>query len=309
MTEHIVAAIVVLYHPEPASLRFAVQALLAQAQWLICVDNSGCEVALLHDIAAMGPGRVCCVDMGGNLGVGAAINRGIEMARNKGCSHVVLCDQDSIPQPGMIGEMLRVEVAGTAWGLDVSAVGPRCVSMDGGHHAHFLRCGSIGFKRVNCKQADDWVVADFLISSGSLIRMSVIDAIGAMDEGFFIDMVDTDWFLRANHSGWVALGACRATMVHRLGEQTRVIYWPRQRTLAIHRPARYYYMFRNRLVLYRRRYAPLSWVVPDMLQLLQIALYFGVIHSARLQNLRMMLRGCIDGLRGVSGERPIQPLT
>lgn len=304
MTEAVVAVIVVLYRPEPGLLRCAVQAWLEQAQWLICVNNGGCEVAFLRNLATMAPGRVCCIDMDGNLGIGAALNQGIKIARSRSCSHVVLGDQDSIAQPGMIAEMLRVEMAATATGLSVSAVGPRLISLDGVHLAHFLRCGRTGFKRVDCPPASDWVIADFLISSGSLIRMPVMDAVGAMDEGLFIDMVDTDWFLRANYRGQVAIGACRATMHHRLGEQTRVIRWLRTRTLPVHRPMRYYYMFRNRLVLYRRRHAPISWIIPDLLQMLQIAFYFGVIHSARAQNLKMMLRGVIDGLRGVSGEYP-----
>ncbi|MEI7464978.1 MAG: glycosyltransferase family 2 protein [Burkholderiales bacterium] len=296
-----------MYHPEPKALLFAIQAWLEQAQWLICVDNGHCDDALRNGMKAIAPERVHYVSAGRNLGIGAAINHGIEVARKEGCSHVVLGDQDSIAQPEMINELLRVEKAASAQGLNISAVGPRRVDMDSGRHSYFVRCGAVGFKRVRCKPPDNWVVADFLISSGSLIRMTVIDEVGRMDEGFFIDMVDTDWFLRANQSGRVAIGACDAWMTHQLGERTQVIHFLRRRTVPFHQSIRYYYMIRNRLVLYRRLHAPLWWIISDLIQLAKIAFFFGIFPSDRLQNTRMMLQGFADGLRGVSGEHPTPP--
>jgi rhamnosyltransferase len=204
----------------------------------------------------------------------------------------------------MVAELMRVESEALAAGHAVAAVGPRYVDTDSGRRSYFVRCGPISFRRVECVEPSGWVVADFLISSGSLIRLEAIDAVGLMDEGLFIDMVDTDWFLRANRSGHVAIGACGAWMKHHLGEQTLVIRLPRTRTLPVHKPFRYYYMFRNSLVLYRRSYAPLSWIVPDLARLAQIALFFGVIHSARRLNLQMMARGIADGLLRVSGPGP-----
>jgi rhamnosyltransferase len=140
-----------------------------------------------------------------------------------------------------------------------------------------------------------------LIASGSLMRMSVLDAVGPMDEGLFIDLVDTEWFLRTRHMGKVAIGACEGLLSHSLGEETLVIKLGRTRTLPVHKPFRYYYRFRNSLVMYRRGYVQLDWVIPDVVRLVQMFLFFGIVHPARLKNLPMMLRGIFDGLRGVQG--------
>jgi rhamnosyltransferase len=75
----------------------------------------------------------------------------------------------------------------------------------------------------------------------------------------------------------------------------------RTRTLPIHKPFRYHYMFRNSLVMYRRSYVQPAWVVPYVSRLIQMFLFCGIVHPERLKNLPMMLRGLFDGLRGIQG--------
>jgi rhamnosyltransferase len=298
-----VAVVVVLYRPDEAMLARALACWREEVDELICVDNSGGAEASRR-AAALATLQVRIAPMPANVGLGAAHNRGIAIARELGCSHVVLGDQDSRPRPGMVRELLRVEAEALGRGLRVAAVGPRCIESDeGGRVAGFVRCAPLSFRGVPCDDETGWVVADFLISSGSLIRMAALDAVGPMDEGLFIDLVDTEWFLRARHAGLMAIGACGAWMVHRLGEETLAIRLGRTRTVPVHKPFRYYYMFRNSLLLYRRRYVRRTWIVPDVVKLGQLALFFGVIHPARRQNARMMLAGVLDGLRGVTGPR------
>jgi rhamnosyltransferase len=298
-----VAVVVVLYRPDEALLARALSLWRDEADEVICVDNdAGTDAG--RRAAALAAQGLRFEPMPSNLGLGAAHNRGIAIARELGCSHVVLGDQDSQPRPGMVRELLRIERAALDGGLQVAAVGPRCLESDSGRIAGFVRCAPLSFRAVPCEDASGWVLADFLISSGSLIRMTALDTVGPMDEGLFIDLVDTEWFLRARHAGLVAIGACGAWMVHRLGEETLEIRLRRTRTVPVHKPFRYYYMFRNSLLLYRRRYVRRSWIVPDMVKLGQLALFFGVIHRARRENARMMFAGIVDGLRGVSGPRP-----
>lgn len=300
ITRPIVGVVVVLYNPPWPSLSPALEGWLTQSKWVICVDNGG-GYLIRDKLSELDAGRISFVEMGRNAGVGAAQNRGIERARSLGCTHVLLSDQDSSPSLGMVGELLRIEALALGRGLDVSAVGPRQLDAAAGHRSYFVRFGRFRFARVDPVPPDDWVVADFLIASGSLIRVSVLASVGPMDEGLFIDLVDTEWFLRARHMGKVAIGAHGALLSHSLGEETLVIKLGRARTLPVHKPFRYYYMFRNSLLLYRRGYVRMAWVIPDIVKLFQMFLFFGVVHPMRLKNLPMMLRGIFDGLRGVQG--------
>ncbi len=285
-------------------MRRALERWLAQVDAMVCVDNGGCA-ALSADIEALGPGRVTFVDMGRNAGLGAAHNRGVAVARELGATHIVLADQDSLPDEGMVAELVRVEAAALAEGLDVSAVGPRYIDPRTGRDSPFVRCGPLRYHYLRNAPPGGWVVTDLLISSGSLIRMAVLEAVGPMDETLFIDQVDIEWCLRANASGRVAIGAFAATMTHKLGDRMIVVKIGRVRRIPVHKPFRYYFMFRNSLLLYRRGYAPMSWIVPDLVRLGKLVLYFGVIDTARVQNLAMMWRGLVDGLRGVSGPGPL----
>ncbi len=124
-----------------------------------------------------------------------------------------------------------------------------------------------------------------------------------MDESLFIDHVDTEWCLRAQSSGFRIFGVCDAVMTHSLGERRRDVWFLRERTVPFHQPFRYYYMFRNAVLLYRRKYIPVRWKLADVVKCLKVVVFFSFAAPNRLGCLKMMALGLIDGLKGVSGRR------
>ena len=140
-----------------------------------------------------------------------------------------------------------------------------------------------------------------LISSGCLIPLSAIDTIGEMDEDLFIDHIDTDWFLRAKSLGWRSYGVCDALMEHALGEQTFRVWWGRWRYLPLHQSFRYYYIYRNSLLLYQRKYPDRFWKQADIIRLVMMFLIFSLFGNQKLGNLRMILYGIKDGIAGKTG--------
>ena len=131
-----------------------------------------------------------------------------------------------------------------------------------------------------------------------------------MDEQLFIDHIDTEWFLRAHAKGYTAYGVCDAWMAHGLGERTRKVRGLfRERNVPQHKPFRYYYIFRNSVLLYRRRYVSKKWVWNDMQRLIQIFVFYGLLYPPRLANLRMMLKGIRHGLLNLQGRLKTEALT
>jgi len=61
------------------------------------------------------------------------------------------------------------------------------------------------------------IETDYVVSSGALIPLAVLDQVGMMDESLFIDYVDSEWGLRAKSRGHLSFGICAAQMVHCLG--------------------------------------------------------------------------------------------
>lgn len=298
-----VAAVVVVFRPERAQLLENLDAASQQAERLIVVDN-GCSDLLRQEASRRYPGLVWC-RADGNLGVAAAQNLGVAEARRRGAEKVLFLDQDSIVQPGMVAEMQRLWSSLAARGVRVGAVGPCYMDPVCGLSAKLERRQVAAKKTTGAEEIDGCVEVDFLIASGSLVSLDALTQVGGMDPGLFIDHVDTDWCHRARAKGFRLFGAQRAKMHHSLGERRQRVWLLRWRNVALHRPFRYYYIFRNSVLLYRRPSTPRGWVVKDTARLAGLFVVCGLCNRPRLQTFAAMLHGLADGLRGRSG--PLAP--
>lgn len=297
-----VLAVVVSYNPQLKALRRTLDALIEQACDVIVVDNGSSNTSALASLCDEYP-QVVFAPQTSNLGLGAAHNIGISHARKLSYPYLLLMDQDSVPMQGMVAA-LRLAHAKQSESSLVSAVGVSYLNADTGVESFFIKFGRLKFSRRYCGERDEFgcLEADFLISSGSLISINTLNEVGDMDESLFIDHVDTEWFLRCKNLGYKAYGVCDAIMQHGLGEQThRLSLGGRTRNVPQHKPFRYYYIMRNSVLLYRRGYCSGWWKWNDIQRLSLIFLVFGFIKSPRLDNLRMMVRGLVHGVRGVSG--------
>lgn len=297
-----VCAVVVSYHPEPAAITALVAAVAAQAQAVILVDNGSdgaWQASLAQTLSAAGGALIA---QPRNIGLAAAQNLGIDWARAHGYRHVLLLDQDSEPGEGMVASLLRALATLSAVGR-IAAVGPRFHDMREHRDAPFVRIGFPFNRKLWCGRSTPTIACDFLISSGMLIPLTVLDQIGPMDAGLFIDNVDLEWSFRARAKGYALHGVCAATMQHRLGDARRALPLGLGQVV-VHGPTRLYYMMRNRVRLYRMAHTPRAWTAQDLPRLLVKLLLFGVLIGPRRRNLRWMLRGIHDGLRGYQGEGP-----
>lgn len=288
-----VVAVIVSYHPDVQALSRLVEALAAQTAAVVVVDNASPSLPAL-------PPAVQLIRLPQNQGVAAAQNVGLQAAQRAGARFALLLDQDSMPAPDMTAQLLAAWHSATTQGQRVGAVGPRIVDPLGRSEG-FVNFGRGRYEALPADERRAWMRCDMLIASGTLLPLDVLQQVGPMAEPLFIDKVDTEWSLRAASQGYALLGAPRALLHHRLGLRERRLWFFGWRLLAQHAPFRYYYMVRNGLLLRRLPHAPAAWRRADRRQLLSLLLYFGVLAPGRLANLRMMVRGLIDGWRGVSG--------
>jgi rhamnosyltransferase len=296
-------AVLVTFDPDIHTLTKCLTNLRPQVQQILVVDNLSKNIDEIRRTVDSNQ-HVELIALKKNEGLGRAHNVGIKRAKEDGATHVLLLDHDSIPNAGMVSTMTAVLGELTTENKRVAAVGARYLGSYVGNESFFVQFGWLKFRRVFCSRHDKrYVRADFLISSGSLIPVSVLEEIGGMDERLFIDHVDTDWFLRANHKGYPSYGACDAFMEHGLGEQTYRVWLGRWHYLPKHKPFRYYYIFRNSILLYKKPYAPTKWMINDIVRLLFILIFYTLVSDSRLDLLKMISRGVADGFRGVSGGR------
>ncbi|HXE65789.1 MAG TPA: glycosyltransferase family 2 protein [Rhodanobacteraceae bacterium] len=297
-----VCAVVVTYHPDATLLAAQLDALHAQADHIVVVDNAT-PADSVRVLCAACP-QVELLALTENIGLAAALNAGITRARETpGMTHVLLMDQDSVPEPGMV-EALTAALDRQSRHARVAAVGTRFLDPREGVDSPFVRIRFPVNRQLHCNGACDEVACDFLITSGSLIPLEVLDEVGGMDERLFIDNVDLEWCFRATSKGYALFGVCGARMLHHHGAtRHRVPGVPRG--VVVHTPRRLFYMMRNRVLLYRRACTPRRWIAQDLPRLVVKFLLFALLIAPRRKNLRCMLAGLRAGIAGRATPPPM----
>jgi rhamnosyltransferase len=302
-----VCAIAVTYRPDPAALRALVASVAPQVAALVIVANDGAAndgAANDGDVAAAGLAQehpaVQVLAQPVNVGLAAAQNIGIAWARANDHTHVLLLDQDSAAGDGMVAALVEAHAELTRSGHRVAAVGPRFRDARDQRDAPFVRVAFPMSEKVWCG-GEPYVRTDFLIGSGSLIPLAVLDDIGALDADLFIDNVDMEWSFRGRARGYELFGVCAAQLEHRLGDARQPVLFGRL-TVVTHSPIRLYYIMRNRVLLYRTPSTPRVWIAQDVIRVPVKFLLFAVLIGPRGRNTAMMLRGLADGVRGRRGQ-------
>lgn len=301
-----ISAIVTTYFPDASLLKSVLSQIALQVPGVVIVDNGSEEETLGPILEMTGGSSVSLIKLGSNQGIAAAHNRGIAWAKAHNYTHVLLMDQDSVPMEDMVERLLTAESHLMAEGQKVAAVGPCFIDTRYSERASFGRIQGWRMKRSYCHrgQMEEYHRADDLISSGMLIRIPVLDEIGSMEEGLFIDYVDIEWGLRARSKGHYCFGICSAEMTHRLGDNAVRSYIGRRRHVPVRSPLRHYYLFRNAITLYKRPYAPFPWIVNDGYRLLLKYVFYATITPPRWQHFKMMTLGIWHGLCGRVGPLP-----
>lgn len=220
-------AVIVTYRPDEGfSDRLA--RVRSQFSMVIVVDNGSQPLAISG--SPDGLPQVRLVANQSNLGVAAALNQGVNLARLEGFEWVVMLDQDTIPAPDMLETLL--DVYRESGGGDVMIGGNY---WDARRGRNFIRCADEGGFRER----------KTLITSGTLVSLWQFKTIGFFREDYFIDSVDHEFCLRARAHGFRVLISCRPVMKHSIGAHVENAGRLRQFLSFEHPPVRKYFIARN----------------------------------------------------------------
>ena len=293
-----IVAIVVTYQPDLVELARLLDAIRHQVQQTILVDN-GSSINVNGFVADRNDQGIHCLCLDSNYGVAAAQNVGIAWARELGASFVILFDQDSIPDSGMVALLHSTYQRKTDEGFRVAAVGPRYVDNRNVARASFSRLSGMRMLTEDCTVHKEAVLTDFVISSGSLISLEALNRIGCMNESLFIDQIDIEWGLRAKSLGYQSFGVYDAVMLHSLGEPPLSILG---RKILNHSPLRHYYIVRNAIWLIPKNYTPVGWRLYFARMILVRYLLYPLWVTPRFAYFNMMTKGLWHGLIGRMGK-------
>jgi hypothetical protein len=189
---------------------------------------------------------------------------------------VLLLNPDAEPQGDAIGQMVDYLMAHTATG----GAGPQLNYPDGRfQHGAFAfpdlkqlwfdlfppRPRRLLEGRLNGRYSQHLYAAgapfpvDFVLGAALMVRSEAIDAVGLLDEGYFMYAEEVDWCWRMQRAGWPFVCIPSATVTHHGGASASQF-----------RARSFVNLWRSRLRLYRRFYTP--WQQAAAAQIVQLGM-------------------------------------
>lgn len=223
-----------------------------------------------------------------NLGLGFALNQGIEFAKTNSYSHVWLFDQDSHLESEAIGIFLdevQKETSGRILEKKIASFGPNIFDTIKKRNIYGIEAGDKGL-----------VEKSFLITSGSFYPMDVLKEVGGIRSDFFIDYLDYEWCFRASAKGYVHCVVCDAKMRHSIGNESKNIFG--LFSISIHSPFRWYFLFRNGILICRMSHIPLRFKLEVFIKTSLRFWILPFLSGSVLKTYRHILWGILDGITG-----------
>lgn len=280
-------AVVTAYKPDAQFIdRF--RGLIGPCAGIVVSDNTPGGSRVVADL----PNGFHALQHGRNLGLGPALNDGIDRARALGARTVILFDQDSTPSPELILRLAK------ALAFARLQHGPRCVI--GPTHVDDARVPPMS--QLDDSASDDDVVSlgavSCLPTSGLAVPVDALRPEDSFATDLFLDLVDFEWCWRLGSSGWRFWRAGSIVMPHRLGIAERRLLGM---TFYVPAPYRHYFQVRDTLRLAIRRYMPWYSRVRLVVVLPIKAVAYPFLLDRGAERLRWMLRGLRDAIRGIGG--------
>lgn len=288
-------AVVVTFNPDLTKLTAALEMLTKQVGHVVIVDNaSGCVGSLSKLSTSL---NVVSMFQRSNIGVAGAQNVGIERARQLHARTVILLDQDTVLRPDTVSLLHDALETLVATGTAVAAVAPLYRDLNSTDVSGLSRARGMRIRRTG-RSGSGIDECDFAIASGTLIPVDTLEAVGTMETGLFIDLVDMEWCFRARQRGYSVFQVEDAVIDHILGEGRVRVFMAE---IPSHAPVRNYYWVRNALLLAKRSYVPPAWRLFLISRAVAFLAIYPVFADRRLQRLRCIVLGLWDGILGRSG--------
>lgn len=241
-----VGAVVVLYQPDLLMLERLIACVIDQVAKVYIIDNTP-EASLASYGGMFDEPTIIYHSLMGNYGIARAHNCGVELAKHDGLTHVLLMDQDSELEPFTVQRLLESEAGLIASDTKVAAIGPVFVDQKTGDAAPAIERTLFGSRRIKIDlSSTEPVRSTYIIASGSLVRIDVLDQIGGMCDELFIDWVDIEWGERAAQAGYYSYLAPSVKMKHSIGDEFVSVLG---RRITLHSDFRNYFIVRNAVFL------------------------------------------------------------
>lgn len=284
-----IAIVIVLFHPTKNDLDNV--HLLANKYEGVIIDNSeipaysSSQIGLMHYIPLQG-----------NKGIAEAHNRAIDLIlHERQAQYIILLDQDSrlnedYPQL-IVNEFQLIKKHHP----QLAALGPTIIQKETGEEYK----SAIHHDMI---QAGGFILKKDIIASGCCFDIQAFTAIGYFESLLFIDFVDTEWCYRAQSKGFICGITTNVQLNHKVGLGEIHIG---KHIVSVSAPFRYYYQYRNFIILTCRNYIPLSFKTNFGIKYFLRFFYLPFVVQQRWAYWKYMLKGIGAGLKIITTNKKI----
>lgn len=269
-----ILAIVITYFPDSEMLRRNVDAFRQSVSKVLVWENTPQPEASAYRFVE-GPDIEYCGGLG-NVGIPTALNYAWRYAREHGFDYVLTMDQDS--RWTGFDQFLEATVGAKSFAEDRSVWGPN--AWPEFHPALYT-------------------TRDYLITSGMLVPVAVLNAVGGWPETFKIDCVDMDFSYHCRHHGVTLYLVNRGFLHQQFGSTKRVrslrALFLKKIDVTVYPARRWYGTLRNGIIMHKK-YAdfPLRGYLHDWICVRgrHVLLY----EDHKLSKFYQMFRGIVAGM-------------
>jgi len=278
-----VAAIVVLYNPEPDVLK-NVNSYIDQVDKLFVVDNSDIANDTLGE-KIRNLSRSEYISNQTNVGIAAALNIGVNKAIDEGFEYLLTMDQDSEAPPSMISNLMECFAVDNK----IAIVSPILYHPKG--------------RKVTYTIDKPFEQVITVWTSGNLIKLNIIKSIGGFKEELFIDYVDHEFCLRLNQMGFKVYVCNNTILKHNLGKIEEVNLIFRKVYPTNHSAIRLYYRARNRFYV-KQTYKDVSpeFFKQDNKDFWKSFLKVILFEKNKLKKVKCFVKGYLDFKKNIFGK-------
>ena len=227
-----------------------------------------------------------------NIGIAAALNKGIKYAEENNYYWILTLDHDSILDQNMVKNLLE-----TYYNLS-QIERKKVVSL----LPRYIEAGLDIDEQLKEKKDDiSYVIGG--ITSGNLVKLSCFKDIGLFDEKLFIDFVDFDFCFRVREKGYEIIEVSKALLFHTVGNVKEAKFLWKNIIYSNHSAIRRYYITRNRRYCWERYKDIASDFIKadkdnDWREIVKIVLY----EDHKYSKIKMVIRGILDYKRNKFGK-------
>jgi len=191
---------------------------------VILVDNGSTD-GTVEAVARQFPGQVKIIANGRNLGFSVGNNIGIAFALKGGADYVLLLNNDTLVDPGLVEALART----LSSEAEIGVVGPKIyyaspdnLIWSAGGEVSLWRglARHLGIRQEDRGQYDRRRDVDYVTGCALMVKREVIEKVGMLDPSFPAYFEDTDLCMRARRAGYRVVYEPSGKLWHKISQSS-----------------------------------------------------------------------------------------